>query len=171
LREQVKLDDIDAIEVAAYKAAVNMMGKDPNRWAPTTHETADHSLPFCVASALHDGEFNDHTFSHERLHDPQMLTLMAKVKVDEDPRHTAAYPEAAPGRVRVRMRDGKMHESEVMYPKGHSKNPMSEAEIIGKFNTMTAVRLPADRRSQVSDFIGNIEKASDVGELIALLAV
>jgi 2-methylcitrate dehydratase len=170
LREQVQLDAIDTIEVAAYRAAVNMMGKDANRWAPATHETADHSLPFCVVSALRDGEFNDTTFSHQRLHDPLMLSLMAKVKVDEDPRHTGAYPEAAPGRVRVRMKDGKVHESEVMYPKGHSKNPMSDAEIIAKFNNMTAARLSAANRRQVFDLIENIDKVSDVGGVVAALA-
>jgi 2-methylcitrate dehydratase len=170
LRDRLALGDVEEVKVSAYKAAVNMMGKDTNRWAPTTHETADHSMPFCVISALRDGAFNDATFSHERLHDPQMLNLMAKVKVEEDPRHTAAYPEAAPGRVRVRMKDGKVHEAEVMYPKGHAKNSMSDAEVSAKFNSMTGTRLSAARRSQVFDFIENIEKASDVSPLLALLA-
>lgn len=170
LRDRVKLDDIDAIQVDAYKAAVNMMGTDANRWAPTTHETADHSMPYCVVSALRDGEFNDHTFSHARLNDPQMLGLMAKVKVAEEPRHTAAYPEAAPGRVRVRMKDGNTVESEVMYPKGHAKNPMSDDEVIAKFRRMTASRLSSAKQSQVHDFIENIDEMRDVGELIALLA-
>jgi 2-methylcitrate dehydratase len=170
LRDQVKLNDIDEINVGAYKAAVAMMGTDANRWAPATHETADHSMPFCVASALRDGEFNDKTFSHERLHDPLMLHLMAKVKVAEDRRHTSLYPEAAPGRVRVRMKDGKVHECEVIYPKGHAKNPMNDAEIIAKFNAMTSARLSTASRTQVFDFIENIEKSSDVSQLPALLA-
>lgn len=170
LRDRVMLNDVESIHVNAYKASVAMMGKDANRWAPTTHETADHSMPFCVVSALRDGEFNDRTFSHERLHDPLMLGLMAKVKVDEDPRHTAAYPEAAPGRVSVRMKDGKVHDSEVMYPKGHARNPMTDAEVIAKFNNMTGARLSAAKQKQVLDFIENMEKASDVSPLLALLA-
>lgn len=170
LRERVKLDDIEAIQVGAYGAAVNMMGKDANRWAPTTHETADHSLPFCVVSALRDGEFNDQTFSRERLQDPLMLNLMAKVKVEEDARHTALYPEAAPGRVRVRMKGGAVQEAEVMYPKGHAKNPMNDGEIIAKFNAMTAPRLSPEKRAQVFDYIEKIENASDISALLALLA-
>ena len=169
LRDQVKLDEIETIEVTAYKAAVAMMGKDANRWAPTTHETADHSMPFCVASALRDGEFNDHTFSSERLHDPAMLALMAKVKVAEEPRHTARYPEAAPGCVRVRMKGGATVEKEVIYPKGHAKAPMSEAEVIAKFNTMTSGRLNAGRRSQVIDCILRLDEARDVSDVLGLL--
>lgn len=170
LRDRVALTEIEAIEVGSYKTGVMMMGKDANRWAPTTHETADHSMPFCVISALRDGEFNDQTFSLERLRDPLMLGLMAKVKVAEDTRHTSLYPQASPGRVRVRMKDGKVHESEVIYPKGHAKNAMTEAEVIAKFNTMTSARLTPEKKSQVFDFIDNFENAVDVSPLVALLA-
>ena len=170
LRDRVKLDEVEEIQVGAYNAAVSMMGKDANRWAPTTHETADHSMPFCVVSALRDGEFNDKTFSHERLHDPLMLKLMAKVKVAEDKRHTSLYPEASPGRVHVRMKGGVTHEVEVIYPKGHAKNPMSDAEVIAKFNSMTASRLSSAKRTQVFDFIEKIENSLDVSALMALVA-
>ncbi len=170
LRDRVVLDDIEEIQVGAYRAAVSMMGTDANRWAPTTHETADHSIPFVIATALRDGAFTEQSFSLARLQDPLMHALMAKVKVTEDARHSALYPEAAPGKVSVRLKSGVVHESEVIYPKGHAKNPMSDAEVIGKFKTMTAARLSSDKQSQVFDFIMNIEKAPDVSKLPALLA-
>ena len=166
LRDRVKLDDVEEINVSAYKAAVSMMGKDANRWAPTTHETADHSLPFCVVSALRDGEFNEHTFSHDRLRDPVMLALMAKVRVSEDTRHTSLYPEAAPGRVSIRMKGGAVHEKEVIYPKGHAKAPMSEAEVIAKFKNMSRMRLDTGKQSQVIDLIMNFDKAQDLTGLL-----
>jgi len=170
LRDRVKLDDIEEIQVGAYAAAVNMMGKDANRWAPTTHETADHSMPFCVVSVLRDGEFNAQTFSQARLHDPLMLKLMAKVKVAEDAKHNAVYPQAAPGRVRVRLTGGAVLDHEVIYPKGHAKNPMSDSEVVAKFNNMTAARLSSAKRTQVFDLIDNFETASDVSKLLGLLA-
>ena len=110
------------------------------------------------------------SFTHERLHDPLMLRLMAKVKVEEDTRHSSLYPEAAPGRVRVRMKGGVTHESEVIYPKGHAKNPMSEAEVIAKFRAMTTPRLSIEKRSQVLDFINKIELIPDVSPIVSLLA-
>ncbi len=170
LRDRVALSEVEEIHVSAYRAAVAMMGTDANRWAPVTHETADHSLPFCVVSALRDGEFNAQTFSRARLQDPQMLQWMAKVTVAEDPRHSAAYPEAAPGRVRVRTKDGKVHESEVMYPKGHAKNPMPEDAIFAKFNNLAGTCLPPERITQVIDFIEHIEQSPDVSVLFPLLA-
>ena len=49
---------IEEIRADGYAVAVFMMGNDASRWAPTTRETADHSLPYCVAVALIDGELN-----------------------------------------------------------------------------------------------------------------
>ena len=170
LRDRVTLDDIEEINVSAYRTAVLMMGADPSRWAPATHETADHSMPFVVVSALRDGEVTARSFTHERLHDPLMLRLMAKVKVEEDTRHNSLYPEATPGRVRVRMKDGATQESEVIYPKGHAKNPMNEAEVVAKFRAMTAPRLSIEMQTQVLAFIHKIESTSDISRIVSLLA-
>lgn len=170
LRDRVALDQIDQIQVHAYEAAVMMMGSDATRWAPSTHETADHSMPFVIASALRDGEITERSYAQERLHDPLMHSLMAKVKVAEDPRHTAMYPDAAPGRVSVRMRDGAVHEAEVIYPNGHAKNPMRDDAVLAKFHAMAGVRLAQDNRMQVIDFIMNIEKSPDVSKLLTLVA-
>jgi 2-methylcitrate dehydratase len=50
LHDSVRIDDIDAILIESYGEAVRAVGSDPTRWRPTTRETADHSLPFIVAS-------------------------------------------------------------------------------------------------------------------------
>src|SRR5690606_12983378 len=52
MRNRLPAERIREIRVEAYRTAVDMMGKDPSRWAPTTHETADHSLPYTVAIAF-----------------------------------------------------------------------------------------------------------------------
>ena len=46
LRPKLVIDDIAEIRIDSYKAAVAMMGIEKNRWAPTTRETADHSMPY-----------------------------------------------------------------------------------------------------------------------------
>ena len=56
LHSRVDNKDIESITIAAYEEAVRMIGSDPSRWAPQTRETADHSLPFIVATCLVDGE-------------------------------------------------------------------------------------------------------------------
>src|SRR5439155_1441681 len=44
------------IDIHTFDAAVDIIGKDPEKWRPKTRETADHSLPYCTVVALMDGE-------------------------------------------------------------------------------------------------------------------
>ena len=74
-----------------------MMGADDSRWAPTTHETADHSLPYCVSIALLDGKVTGESFADARLRDPVVGSLMRKVKVREEKRLSDAYPGGRAG--------------------------------------------------------------------------
>lgn len=56
LRPHLKsVDEIEAITIETFNAAVEIIGGEPEKWRPTTRETADHSLPYCVAVALTDG--------------------------------------------------------------------------------------------------------------------
>jgi 2-methylcitrate dehydratase len=162
---------IDAIEIDTYATAVMMMAADPSRWAPTTHETADHSLPYCVSIALLDGKVTNESFSNTRLGDPTVAELMRKVKVSEDRRLSDAYPEGAPGRVTIRMVSGETHVSEVRYPRGHAKSPMSEADVERKFRDMAAARLSTRQCDAVIAAIGSLDQSSDIGrDLVELVA-
>ena len=172
LRERVDPAQIAGIEIDTYKAAVMMMGADPSRWAPDTHETADHSLPYCISIALLDGRITGESFDHARLHDPAVGRLMSKVKVREDERLSAGYPEGAPGRVAITMASGETHTLEVRYPKGHAKSPMSEADVERKFRDMTAARLAPEQCDAVLAAIGNLEQSGNVGrDLVRLVTV
>src|SRR5918911_5153483 len=58
------------IVIHTFDAAVDIIGKDPEKWRPKTLETADHSLPYCTAVALLDGEVTDARFEEAHLKDP-----------------------------------------------------------------------------------------------------
>lgn len=169
LRGQFALDDIDEIVVDSYGAAVMMMGSEASRWAPATRETADHSMPYVVATALMDGAVTDASFSAARLADQGLRALMAKVKVREDKRLSAAYPEGAPGRVSVRTRSGATHSKEILYPLGHFKNPLSDAQVAAKFHELTAARLPRARRDSVLAMLWALERVTDVADVVDAL--
>ena len=138
LRPRVRADLIREIQVDTYDTAVLMMANDATRWAPTTHETADHSMPYVIAMALLDGEVTAASFEERRLADPAVVNLMQKIKVAAAPDLCALYPESAPGRVRVQMTSGEMHTAEIRYPKGHAKNPLTDAELEAKFRRIFA---------------------------------
>ena len=52
------LDDIVAVIVETHEAGYNILGKDPEKWTPMTRETADHSLPYVVGSAILKGRID-----------------------------------------------------------------------------------------------------------------
>src|SRR5207245_6380056 len=57
LRPEVgDLRDVTAIDIHTFDAAVDIIGKDPEKWRPKTRNTADHSLPYGTAVALADGD-------------------------------------------------------------------------------------------------------------------
>ncbi len=169
LRDKVYVRQIEEIRVDGYQVAVFMMGNDASRWAPTTRETADHSLPYCVAIALLDGRLVRDSFADERLRDPTVARLMRKVKVAEDPALTALYPESAPGRVTIRMRSGETHVVEIRYPRGHENNPMSDAEVESKFRDLCAGPLGAQSCDRALKALWQLERMEDAGAITALL--
>ncbi len=167
--QRVDLQQIEEILVDAYQVAVFMMGNDASRWAPKTRETADHSLPYCVAIALLDGKLLRDSFADERLRDPAVAELMRKVKVAEDPVLTAQYPEGAPGRVTIRLRSGETLVSEIRYPRGHEKSPMSDAEVENKFRDLCGGLLGAPGCDRALKTLWQLENIKDAGAITALL--
>jgi len=169
LRDRVDVRQIEEIKVDGYQVAVFMMGNDASRWAPTTRETADHSLPYCVAIALLDGRLVRDSFADARLRDPAVAELMRKVKVKEDPALTVLYPESAPGRITIRMRSGETHVAEIRYPRGHEKSPMSDSEVEAKFHDLCGGVLGAKGCDCALQALWQLEGIKDTGEITTLL--
>jgi 2-methylcitrate dehydratase len=170
LKPKLSVADIVDIRVDAYRTAVDMMGNDPSRWAPTTHETADHSLPYTVAVALLDGAVTSESFAHERFTAPAVVELMRKTKVREDPSLTAKYPAAAPGRVSVTLKSGAVVQAERLYPDGHAKNPMTDVQVESKFRAMLAKRYSAQQTDQLLQRLWHLDECADFGrDILALL--
>jgi 2-methylcitrate dehydratase len=162
LRERIDPERIESIEIDAYATAVMMMGADASRWAPTTHETADHSLPYCVSVALLDGEVTNESFSDRRLADPKIAALMRKVKVREDKALSGRYPEGSPGRVTIRTLSGDTQVKELIYPRGHAKSPMSDANLEQKFRSMAVQRLSEAQCDAVVKAVWALDRSTDV---------
>lgn len=133
LRRAVPLDEIEDIHVETYEAAYRAMGSDAQRWAPTTRETADHSLPYTIAMALREGRLSSEAYAAHRLRDARTKRLMDRIRVSADARMTAAFPACAQARITIRGADGSVHTHLQCNPKGNTSNPLSDAELEEKF--------------------------------------
>lgn len=91
-----EVEAIASVHIDTTAVGYAFVGKNPEKWRPTTRETADHSLPYTVARALLDGEITTGSYSDEALTDPAALDLMQRISVREDPALTAIFPEYIP---------------------------------------------------------------------------
>ena len=163
--------NVTGIDIHTFNAAVDIIGKDPEKWRPKTRETADHSLPYCTAVALADGEVTHAQFDPKRFTDPALLDLVAKVKVHRDAQLNERYPKGIPNRITVTMKDGRKLVREVEFPRGHAGNPMTDSEVEKKFRTEVEPVYGKERAERILAACWGLDKLGSAGELVQLLGV
>lgn len=159
---------IKSFDIYSFDAAVDIIGKDPEKWRPKTRETADHSLPYCTAVALIDGDVTLDSFSDARLKDESLLGLVAKIKVLRDAGLTARYPRGIPNRLVVTLDEGTQLVAENEFPRGHDQNPMTDKEVEAKFLRLAKGRLDDATARKVLDTCWKLDELKDVGQLLGL---
>ena len=166
------LGKVSRILVATYQRAKR--GTGPQHWAPDNRETADHSIPYCVAAALIDGTVTAYSFDEQHLRDPQLRQLMAKVEIVEDEEFTSAYkalPQTHRSRVSVYTAGGECFEAEAGGDEDDLAANKSDAWIERKFRAMAEDALGAQRCGALLSTIWALEKCTDVGSVVAALAL
>lgn len=159
---------IKSFDIFSFDAAVDIIGKDPEKWRPKTRETADHSLPYCTAVALVDGDVTLDSFSDARLRDESLLALVAKIRVLRDAALTARYPRGIPNRLVVTMDDGQQFTAENEFPRGHDQNPMTDAEVEAKFRRLATGRLDAAEQQTLLHRCWHLDELQNVGDLFTV---
>src|SRR6266850_892620 len=137
LRGKVRAEEIEAVEVQIYAMAYSEIGSEPAKWDPRTRETADHSLPYMLAVALRDGRLTPASFEPERYLDPSLRPLMNRIRVAENPELTRQFPQELPSRIDVTTHSGQRFTERAEYPKGHARNPMTDADVESKFRDLS----------------------------------
>jgi 2-methylcitrate dehydratase len=160
---------IRSIEIATFRTAVEIIAKDPEKWRPATRETADHSLPYCTAVALVDGQVSAAQFTAERLNDPFLHDLISRTRVIEDPSLSLRYPAAVPNRVTVTLTDGAVLARELEYPPGHAQNPLTEAQLTAKFHGLVDPVLGREHAVLIEGRVADLESDPAPHETLKLL--
>jgi 2-methylcitrate dehydratase len=148
LRPQIASRKIEKIHMGSFEAAVSIIGSEPEKLRPTSRETADHSMFYCCAAALVDGDVTLATFDDERLTDSRLLDLVDRTTIVEDPALNAGYPKGIPNDITITLADGAKLRKRVDFPRGHAENPMTDEEVVAKFQRLAdgvVTRSTADR--------------------------
>ncbi|NOX57592.1 MAG: MmgE/PrpD family protein [Planctomycetes bacterium] len=136
LRPQIEGKTIEKIHIGSFEAAVSIIGSEPEKLRPTSRETADHSMFYCCAAALTDGDVTLATFDDARLTDKTLLDLIDRTEIVEDAKLNEGYPKGIPNDVTITCSDGTKVNKRVDFPRGHAENPMTDEEVVTKFHRL-----------------------------------
>jgi 2-methylcitrate dehydratase len=168
-KEIGNLDRITAIEIGTTRRGYQIAGSDPEKWAPDTKETADHSLPYIAARAMFDGGLDNGSYAPEKLHDPRILAFMRKITVKEDPAFATLTISVPPTRLTATLDDGQRITRLVDTMPGFPGQPTSRADVERKFCSNVGNRLPRERTSAVLQALWALDRTEDLSSLLSQL--
>jgi 2-methylcitrate dehydratase len=142
---------------------------DPSKYEPSTKETADHSLPYCIAVAIAKGNVLPSDFTDEALHDPLVRDLLRKIKVIADPQIDALFPGVKRAIVEIKTTDGTIHTKQEDHAKGQPERPLTDEEVIDKFRANAKAVLSEERLSHLVESTLHLEDIKDVRDYVDLL--
>jgi 2-methylcitrate dehydratase len=159
-------ESIDSIRIESFEAAVSIIGSEPEKWRPTSRETADHSMGYCVVLALRDGDVTRESFSDANIKDADVLNLLDRIQIVETDACNAGYPDGIPNKLIVKLKDGRELSKLVKYPRGHAGNPMTDEEVVEKFTKQAAGVVDQATAQRIIDQCMQLEAMADVKELL-----
>jgi len=166
----IKPDDIEEVTVTTIARAVDILF-DAEKYQPTSRETADHSLPYCVAAAIVDRKITTDQFTDARIKDPQIQGVLPKIKGEASEEFEEMFPKKQPSKVEIRLKNGQEFSAQLDFPKGDPREPMSERDLDNKFKSLSSDLLSENRQKEIKDAIWNLESFQNIGEFMNLLKV
>ncbi len=151
-KNNISYDQIDEVTITTIARACDILF-DPHKYRPESRETADHSLPYCIAAALVDHQITTNSFSDEKLRDERIWAVIDKIKGEASEEFEKMFPAKQPSKVVVRTTDGREYSEYLEYPKGDPREPMTMDDLTAKFNSLSDALLSADRQTEIREMI------------------
>ena len=165
----LEYSDLNEIKVTCFAQAYDILF-DPTKYRPESRETADHSLPYCMAAAMVDKKITTESFSDEKLNDPRIYEVIDKIKGEPSQEFEKMFPAKQPSRVVVTTNDGRTFEEYLEYPKGDPREPMTMNDLENKFNSLVGAKFDDSKKNKIKDTIFDCEELT-AGEFMQSLNV
>ncbi len=170
-----QLGDVARVRVEVYRANERALAsvektEVDHHWHPDSRETADHSIPYCVAATLLDGSVSPRSFDSAHLSSPALRALLDKTELAENSLFTAAYeklPVQYRCRVTASLHSGAAIVGETGAEHGDLSDPKSDDQIAAKFRSFAEDRLGASRTEATLEKLWALAALENVAALPA----
>jgi 2-methylcitrate dehydratase len=160
-------DAIQEVRIRSLARAADILA-DPSKYDPRTKETADHSLPYCIAAAIVDRRVTPEQFDARRIMDATIRAQLPKVKVVADPEIEAVFPRLQRVHVTIVTADGRELAHQLDYPKGDPRNPMTDDELDEKFAALAGDVCSTGRIDAMREAIRRAEEFERLSDLMEI---
>ncbi len=168
LREHdIQADDVKEIRIETIARAADILS-DPSKYDPQSKETADHSLPYCIAAAIADRMVTPAQFKEEKIFDPKLREQLPKIKVIANEEFEKLFPKIQPVRVEIETTGGVVHERRIDVPKGDPRDPMTESDLADKFGALAAPSFTEERQAMIKRAVLDLDGLENVSTLMEL---
>lgn len=168
-KNNIDYNEIEEVRVTAFAQAYDILF-DPAKYRPESRETADHSLPYCIAAAIVDKKITTQSFSDEKLNDPRIIEVIDKIKGEPSIEFEKMFPAKQPSKVVIKTKDGKEYSEYMEYPKGDPREPMTIEDLDNKFAGLAEGTLSPERQTAIKDMIFNCESMT-IGDFMGKLKI
>jgi len=169
LKNNLDYTDIAEIKVTAFAQAYDILF-DPTKYRPKSRETADHSLPYCLAAAIVDKKITTESFSEQKLKDPRIFEVIDKIKGEPSLEFEKMFPAKQPSKVVITTNAGDKYSEYLEYPKGDPREPMTMDDLENKFNSLASEKFDDDELKHLKDIIFKCEEFSAIDFMEKLIA-
>ncbi len=169
-RQGVRSDNLKKVTAKVGDFSIKMLCNPiETKLRPVTHVDAQFSLPWAIATAICKNSGSIENFSVEALKDAEVLATAEKVAWELDPAAEAMYPKAYPATLIAELKDGRIIQAHIDYPKGDPENPATKEEIVAKFHALTGKYLDKEKREKIIRTVDRLEQLKDIAELADLV--
>ena len=157
----IKAEEVESIECFAHEGKLGNLIYH----SPRTALEAKFSLEYWMAITLVERQAGLRQFTDEKVQDPKVRDLMARVKVSPDPDNPRF-----PVRIKVNLKDGRTYTTMYWPPKASPENPASDEDLIAKYRDCAEwCGLPKEKTEKSIALIMGLERLKDVSDLMKLL--
>jgi 2-methylcitrate dehydratase len=161
-------EQIEKVEIRSLARAADILS-DLSKYDPRSKETADHSLPYVIAAAIAERQVTPAQFEMGKIMDSTIRAQLKKVEVVADPEIEKVFPALQRAIVNITTTDGRRFSSQLDFPKGDPRNPLTDQEVEEKFTTLAEGVLTPGAQKKVKEAVWNLEKLDSVSRLMSLM--